>query len=356
MPSLLLCALQAISPDAPNRGLDSGPGPMAEGKTDSSKAKFEAVERPTISFADVAGLEHVKEEIRLKMIYPFLHPEKAKKYNVRSGGGILLYGPPGTGKTMIAKAIAGELEATFFAIAPSEILNKWVGESEKNIRKLFDTARRSERAIIFLDEVEALTPPRRASESGGVMQRVVPQILNELDKLKICFLEADRSKALHTLKRVSSILKVLVSQVDVLETMTPLEFLSFRERLQSASGFQSCQFRELEFLLGLKHSKHLEYYPKGSQERNRLERRLGEESLWDTFFHFLSTLGLDPEKLRQTREHGDSPVPTEEIQNVLEQIYRNHSDSAIVCEMLTDFDEGLRRFFSWSDQVYTGKI
>ena len=119
------------------------------------------------------------------------------------------------------------------------------------------------------------------------------QILHELDKLKICFLDADRSKALHTLKRVRSILKVLVSQVDVLETMTPLEFLSFRERLQSASGFQSCQFRELEFLLGLKHSKHLEYYPKGSQERVRLERRLGEESLWDTFLHFLSTQGLD---------------------------------------------------------------
>ena len=170
------------------------------------------------------------------------------------------------------------------------------------------------------------------------------QILHELDKLKICFLEADRSKALHTLKRVRSILKVLVSQVDVLETMTPLEFLSFRERLQSASGFQSCQFRELEFLLGLKHSKHLEYYPKGSQERVRLERRLGEKSLWDTFLHFLSTQGLDPEKLRQTKEHGDSPIPSEEIQNVLEQIYRNHSDFAIVCEMLTDLDEGLQEW------------
>ncbi|MBI2901720.1 MAG: ATP-binding protein, partial [Planctomycetes bacterium] len=96
-------------------------------------------------------------------------------------GGILLYGPPGTGKTMIAKAIAGELDAAFFAIAPSEILNKWVGESEKNIRRLFDEARKCERAIVFLDEVEALTPPRRAGESGGVMQRVVPQILNELD-------------------------------------------------------------------------------------------------------------------------------------------------------------------------------
>ncbi|MBI2931552.1 MAG: ATP-binding protein [Planctomycetes bacterium] len=138
-------------------------------------------EKPKIRFDDIAGLEDVKEQIRIKMIFPFTHPEKAKKYRIRTGGGILLYGPPGTGKTMIAKAVAGELDATFFAIAPSEILNKWVGESEKNIRKLFDAARKCERAIVFIDEVEALTPPRREGEAGGVMQRVVPQILNELD-------------------------------------------------------------------------------------------------------------------------------------------------------------------------------
>ncbi|HTF57257.1 MAG TPA: ATP-binding protein [Planctomycetota bacterium] len=138
-------------------------------------------ERPKIRFGDIAGLEDVKEQIRVKMIYPFTHVEQAKKYRIRTGGGILLFGPPGTGKTMIAKAVAGELDATFFAIAPSEILNKWVGESEKNIRKLFDAARRCARAVIFIDEVEALTPPRRDGESGGVMQRVVPQILNELD-------------------------------------------------------------------------------------------------------------------------------------------------------------------------------
>ena len=138
-------------------------------------------EKPKIRFDDIAGLNDVKEQIRIKMIYPFTHPQKAKKYKVRTGGGILLYGPPGTGKTMIAKAIAGELDATYFAIAPSEILNKWVGESEKNIRGLFDTARKSGKAIIFIDEVESLVPRRRAAESGGVMQRVVPQILGELD-------------------------------------------------------------------------------------------------------------------------------------------------------------------------------
>ena len=138
-------------------------------------------EKPKLRFNDIAGLEDVKEQIRVKMILPFTFPDKAKKYKVKTGGGILLYGPPGTGKTMIAKAVAGELDATFFAIAPSEILNKWVGESEKNIRKLFESARSCPKAVIFIDEVESLIPKRRDAESGSVMARVVPQILAELD-------------------------------------------------------------------------------------------------------------------------------------------------------------------------------
>jgi len=169
---------RAVREKAAARAPGGGAGPE---EPDEVPDEWLVVEKPSLRFGDIAGLEDVKEQIRVKMIYPFTHVEQAKKYRIRTGGGILLYGPPGTGKTMIAKAVAGELDATFFAIAPSEILNKWVGESEKNIRKLFDAARRCARAVIFIDEVEALTPPRRDGESGGVMQRVVPQILNELD-------------------------------------------------------------------------------------------------------------------------------------------------------------------------------
>ena len=152
--------------------------PAAKGEVPK---EWTLAEKPKIRFDDIAGLEDVKEQIRLKMILPFTHPEQAKKYKVKTGGGLLLYGPPGTGKTMIAKAVAAELDAVFFAIAPSEILNKWVGESEKNIRKLFDAARQAEKSVIFMDEVESLVPKRRDSEAGGVMARVVPQILAELD-------------------------------------------------------------------------------------------------------------------------------------------------------------------------------
>ena len=132
------------------------------------------------SFDDIAGLEEVKEQINLRMIAPFTHPELAKKHGLRIGGGILMYGPPGTGKTLIARATAKELGAAFYAIKPSEIMSKWVGESENKIRELFAAARGNDRAVIFIDEIESLVPARGGNNST-VMQRVVPQFLAELE-------------------------------------------------------------------------------------------------------------------------------------------------------------------------------
>ena len=135
---------------------------------------------PSIRFDDVAGLDDVKQDIRLKMIYPFDHADLAAKFGIRPGGGVLLYGPPGTGKTMLAKATAGEIDAAFFRISPADILSKWVGEAEQNIKKLFDAAASEKRSIIFIDEIEALVPARR-DEGSSVMQRVVPQILQGME-------------------------------------------------------------------------------------------------------------------------------------------------------------------------------
>ena len=137
-------------------------------------------EKPSLRFDDVAGLDDVKEDIRLKMIYPFQHPELAARFDIRPGGGVLMYGPPGTGKTMLAKATAGEIDATFFRISPADVLSKWVGEAEQNIKKLFDAAAAEERSIIFIDEIESLVPARR-DEGSSVMQRVVPQILQGVE-------------------------------------------------------------------------------------------------------------------------------------------------------------------------------
>lgn len=152
----------------------------SEADGESSAQQWIVKEKPSIRFADVAGLESVKEDIRLKMIYPFDHPELAQRFGIKAGGGVLMYGPPGTGKTMLAKATAGEIDATFFCISPADVLSKWVGEAEQNIKKLFSAAAGEKRSIIFIDEIEALVPARR-DDGSSVMQRVVPQILQGVE-------------------------------------------------------------------------------------------------------------------------------------------------------------------------------
>lgn len=131
-------------------------GQKSSSESDDDSKQWQAATIPDIKFSDVAGLEDVKQSIRMRMINPVKYPEKYARYGKKSGGGVLLYGPPGTGKTMIAKAIANEVGATFYAIKGSDIVSKWVGESEKNISSLFETARKDKLAIIFIDEMDSL--------------------------------------------------------------------------------------------------------------------------------------------------------------------------------------------------------
>ncbi|MCA8959541.1 MAG: ATP-binding protein [Planctomycetes bacterium] len=144
------------------------------------RASFAIAERPAVGFDDIAGLEEVKEELRLKIIYPFQHSETAARFGVQPGGGVLLYGPPGTGKTLLARAVAGETQCAFFTVKPSDILSKWVGEAEQNLQRLFAEARRSAPSVIFIDEIDALAP-RRSEALSSVMARLVPQLLTELE-------------------------------------------------------------------------------------------------------------------------------------------------------------------------------
>lgn len=127
---------------------------------DDQVKKWQTAQIPNITFEDVAGLDDVKKSITIRMINPVKYPEKYKMYGKKSGGGVLLYGPPGTGKTMIAKAIANEVGAKFYAVKGSDIVSKWVGESEKNINSLFEEANKQERAIIFIDEMDNLLGKR----------------------------------------------------------------------------------------------------------------------------------------------------------------------------------------------------
>ncbi len=137
---------------------------------DPAKAQWEMREKPTETLDDVSGLEEVKQELREKVIEPFLHPELYERFKVKIGGGILMYGPPGNGKTYVAKAIAGELDAAFFNVNASQIKNKYVGETEKNLQRLFDEARSHDRSVLFLDEVDHLLAKRGNRKVGTVAQ------------------------------------------------------------------------------------------------------------------------------------------------------------------------------------------
>jgi SpoVK/Ycf46/Vps4 family AAA+-type ATPase len=176
----LLKMAQSIAPGKSSPGETRRAAPAGDAEEQGKISSWVLTERPRVRFDDVAGLDGAIEAIRVRMVYPFTHPEAARKYAVPLGGGVLLYGPPGTGKTLLARAVAGELDATFFAIKPSAILSKWVGEAERNIQDLFDAARAEPRAVIFVDEIEALAPVR-TGEAANVMSRVVPQLLAELE-------------------------------------------------------------------------------------------------------------------------------------------------------------------------------
>ncbi len=135
---------------------------------------------PTITFDDIGGMEKLKEQIRLNILYPLQKPEIYEAYGKKIGGGIMLYGPPGCGKTHIARATAGELGASFFTLSLNEILNMYVGETEKNLTHLFDSARARVPAIIFVDEVDALGS-KRSSISNASIRWMVSQFLTEMD-------------------------------------------------------------------------------------------------------------------------------------------------------------------------------
>jgi len=161
---------------------------VVEGKvraawTDEAAPPATEIERPKTTFKDVGGMEQLKEEIRLKIIHPLAHPELYKAYGKPIGGGILMYGPPGCGKTYLARATAGEIKAGFLAVGINDVLDMWIGNSERNLHEMFETARAHTPCVLFFDEVDALGASRSDMRHHAGRQ-LINQFLSEMDGVK----------------------------------------------------------------------------------------------------------------------------------------------------------------------------
>jgi len=156
---------------------------VALGSQNPSALRETVVEIPNVSWDDIGGLENVKRELRETVQYPVEHPEKFEKFGMSPSKGVLFYGPPGCGKTLLAKAIANECQANFISIKGPELLTMWFGESEANVREIFDKARSAAPCVLFFDELDSIAKARGSSlgDAGGAADRVINQILTEMD-------------------------------------------------------------------------------------------------------------------------------------------------------------------------------
>jgi tryptophan 2,3-dioxygenase len=204
-----------------------------------------------------------------------------------------------------------------------------------------------------VDELLSLQQPRSPGPEHDEMLFIVihqvyelwfKQLLHEFDRVRRLLESDETHRALHTLKRILTILKVMVAQLDILETMTPLEFLTFRERLEAASGFQSDQFRQVEFLLGSKSEQAIGRFPQASRARTALERRYKEPTLWDAILRYLSREGYPVPSAQLARDVIARVEPSPEIQQILVDVYRKDTKNAELCERLVDLDEGIQEW------------
>jgi tryptophan 2,3-dioxygenase len=208
-------------------------------------------------------------------------------------------------------------------------------------------------SYLKLDQLLALQEPRSHPAEHDEMLFIISHQayelwfklqLHELDKIKHDFLDNHLYGAIATFKRVRTIMKVMVEQIDILETLTPMSFNSFRDRLEHASGFQSSQFREFEFVLGYKRKDMLTYQKPGTPDSDRLLRRLHEPSVVDCFYAFLEQHGVViPDELRQ-RDITLPSVANETVEEGILRLYKTQPDLEILFELMTDFDEGFQEW------------
>ncbi|HZA75971.1 MAG TPA: tryptophan 2,3-dioxygenase family protein [Acidimicrobiales bacterium] len=206
-------------------------------------------------------------------------------------------------------------------------------------------------SYLALDDILGAQRPR-SDEHDEMLFIVVHQVyelwfkelLHELAHLQRRLEAGDTPHVLHTLRRILTILKVAVAQIDVLETMTPRQFLGFRGRLEAASGFQSAQFRELEAVLGRRDPRVFEHYPPGNDARERIAAAMARPSLFDSFLRYLATQGYGVPGAALTRDVSRPLEPSDDVQQMLLAVYRDDGEPSQVAERLVDIDEGFQEW------------
>ncbi len=170
------------------------------------------------------------------------------------------------------------------------------------------------------------------------------QILHELGLLRSEMKKGHTWSSVKTMRRILTIMKTLVTQIDILETMTPLSFNNFRKFLDSSSGFESVQFRELEILCGLRYSLMITAHKENLQAQTVIKKRMEEQTIWEAFCEYLTVRGYNIETPERVNEHGLIFNTSDHNQDVLVEVMKNNPVSAVLCELLVDFDEGLQEW------------
>ncbi|MCK4669620.1 MAG: CDC48 family AAA ATPase [Nanoarchaeota archaeon] len=211
------------------------------------------IEIPDVSWDDIGGLDHVKQELKEAVEWPLKFSESFRRLGIKPPKGVLIYGAPGTGKTLLAKAVAHESEANFILVKGPSMLSKWVGESEKGVRKIFDKARQSAPCIIFFDEIDSIAPKRGQSSDSQVTERVVNTLLTEMDGLEelhdiVIIAATNRPDILDTaLLRPGRFDRIIMADVPDLETREnifavhtksmPLKVVDIKELAKNTEGY-----------------------------------------------------------------------------------------------------------------------
>src|SRR5690606_29060459 len=170
------------------------------------------------------------------------------------------------------------------------------------------------------------------------------QVLHEIGLLRNQLETGETWASIRTMRRILVIMKTIVGQTDILETMTPLSFNQFRKFLQNSSGFQSVQFRELEILCGLRTKRMISVHETGSDAYNTIISRMDEPIIWESFVNYLQKRGYPAPMPKRVNDNGLVFNPSDELQQVLVEVMQKDNEAALLCELLVDFDEGMQEW------------